>query len=259
MPEYLRLSFLVAGRHWQIYRRDLIANLSPTFFDPIFYITAFGIGLGGYMGEIGGQSYLKYLAPGLAISSAMYTSFFETSYSLFVRLKFEGIYDALLTTPVGVKEILTGEFIWVFFKGAGFSTLVGLVFCLFGLGNFSHIYFLPLLGGLVALACGGMGLLSTTFVDDIGKFQIYFSLTLSPMFFFSGIFYPTENLPQGILYICYISPLFHAVRLSQFMLWDITPPAYDWHFALRHLMWLLGLGLFFVTLSCKRMAKKLYK
>lgn len=259
MPEYLRLSFLVANRHWQIYRRDLFSNLSPTFFDPIFYITAFGLGLGRYMGEMSGQSYLQYLAPGLAIASAMFTSFFETSYSLFVRMKFEGIYDALLTTPVGVKEILTGEFIWVFFKGAGFSSLVALVFCIFGLVNFSNLFFIPLLGGLLALACGGLGLLCTSIVNDIGKFQIYYSLMLSPMFFFSGIFYPTENFPEAILYLCYASPLFHAVRISQFLLWKIRPETYDTNFLLRHLACLIVLSLFFMLFSSKRMAKKLYK
>jgi lipooligosaccharide transport system permease protein len=202
-----------------IYRQNLVANMAPTLIDPVLFIAAFGIGLGAYVSKIGEHEYINYMAPGLAVTTALFTAFFETSYGFFIRLRFENIYKAMLTTPVGPNELICGEFIWVGLKGALMSLGVSIVVACFGLVEWQFIFLMPIVGFLVALACGALGFMAAALVKNINQFQTVYALVISPMFFFSGVFYPVDSLPTVIKVTSNLSPLYHGVRLGQQILW----------------------------------------
>jgi len=75
------------------------------------------------------------------------------------------------------------------------------------------------MGVLIGLSCGAMGLVATGYVRNINQFQTVYALLISPMFFMSGVFYPIDQMPRALQYLCYLSPLYHGVRLSQSALW----------------------------------------
>src|SRR5688500_9056468 len=109
MLESLKLSFHITQRNWMVYRKDLIANISPTVADPAFIMLSLGLGLGSYLTNVAGMSYMQYLAPGLTVATSLFTSFFESSYGFFVRMTYENVFKAMLTTPIGVREVVIGE------------------------------------------------------------------------------------------------------------------------------------------------------
>ena len=220
MIESLLLSLHVARRNWAVYRKDLIANASPTFTDPLFFIFSLGFGLGGFIPQVEGRSYLRFLAPGLAISSAMMTAFFEAAYGFYVRMTYENVYDAMLTTPIGPREVVLGEFIWLAAKGFAMTLGVSLVFAAFG--AFADLRLLPLValaGALVAVGCGAIGLFASARVRNINQFQTIYSFVISPLFFFSGIFFPLDRLPAAARWAAYAFPLAHGVRVAQSLFW----------------------------------------
>ncbi len=53
-----------------VYRRAWMIVFSG-FFEPMFYLLSLGVGLGYFIGSIGGYSYASYIAPALLASSAM--------------------------------------------------------------------------------------------------------------------------------------------------------------------------------------------
>lgn len=218
MLEFLTLSWRVCLRHLIIYKQDLIANMAPTLIDPVLFIVAFGMGLGAYVTDVGGMDYLHYMAPGLAITTALFTAFFETSYGFYVRMEFEYIYKAMLTTPIGVNELICGEFMWVGLKGAFMSTGVSLVLLAFGLVHWEFLFLIPFIGGFVALACGGLGFIASSMVKNINQFQTIYALLISPMFFFSGVFYPLDGLPSAARFAANFNPLYHGVKIGQHIL-----------------------------------------
>src|SRR6476661_10935490 len=116
-----RLAWQVVLRNWVVYRKDLLANISPTLADPALMMTALGMGLSPFIGQIEGQSYAQFLAPGMVATTVLFTAFFECSYGFYVRMTFESVFKAMLTTPIGVREVVIGEFIWCFLKGAAFA------------------------------------------------------------------------------------------------------------------------------------------
>lgn len=221
MLDLIELSFHIVRRNWTVYKKDLLANISPTVADPAFIILSLGLGLGAFLTDVEGMSYMAFLAPGLTIATVLFTSFFETSYGFYVRMTFENVFKAMLTTPIGVREIIVGEFIWVGLKGAVMATGVALVLALFGLMREPlFIPILALVGFLVALPCAAMGLLSTYYVRNINQFQTVYSFIIAPLYFLSGIFFPISQMAAPIRIIAEFFPLIHGVRMAQALFWD---------------------------------------
>lgn len=222
--ETLNLCLHLTRRNWVVYRKDFLANIAPTAFEPVFQLLSLGIGLGYFISQIDGRSYIAYIAPGLAVSTALFTAFFESSYGFYVRMTFENIFKAMLTTPIGVREIIFGEFLWVSLKGAVMFTILAAVFAAFGLvHNPAHLLMAPLVGALVALPCGSMGLLATSYVRNINQFQTVYAFFISPLFYFSGIFFPLKQMPPAMRMVAEVLPLSHGVTLAQSIFWGEHP------------------------------------
>lgn len=221
MLDTFKLCLHITHRNWIVYKKDLIANISPTVADPAFIMISLGFGLGAYLTNVEGMSYMQYLAPGLTVATALFTSFFESSYGFFVRMTYENVFKAMLTTPIGVKEVVLGEMIWVGLKGAVMAIGVGIVLAMFGMmTNPLLIPLLAFVGFLVALPCGAMGLLATALVNNINQFQTVYSFIIAPLYFLSGIFFPISEMAKPVRMVAEFFPLIHGVRLAQSIFWD---------------------------------------
>lgn len=221
MLESLHLWLHITRRNWMVYKKDFIANTSPTVADPALIMVSLGLGLGSFLTNVEGMSYMQFLAPGLTVATALFTSFFETSWGFYIRMTFENVFKAMLTTPIGAREVVIGEFIWVGLKGAALGFGVAVVLALFGLMvNPWLLPFTAVVGFFTALACGAMGLISTTFVHNINQFQSVYSFVIAPLYFLSGIFFPIDSMAKPVRIIAEIFPLIHGVRLSQAIFWE---------------------------------------
>lgn len=219
--EFIRLCFHITHRNWIVYKKDLIANISPTVADPALIMVSLGLGLGSYMAQVQGMSYMQYLAPGLTVATALFTSFFESSYGFYVRMTFENVFKAMLTTPIGIKEIVVGELVWVGIKGGIMAVGVAIVLSAFGMmANAFYIPALFIVGFLVAIPCGAMGLLATAMVRNINQFQSVYSFIIAPLYFLSGIFFPIDQMIAPVKFVAQFFPLIHGVRLAQALFWD---------------------------------------
>lgn len=221
MREFFRLCLHITRRNWTVYKKDLVANISPTVADPALILVSLGLGLGSFLTNVEGMSYMQYLAPGLTVATSLFTSFFESSYGFYVRMTFENVFKAMLTTPIGVREVVFGEMFWVGLKGAIMSVCVAIVLAMFGLMvNPLLIPMLAIVGFLVALPCGAMGLLATAMVRNINQFQTVYSFIIAPLYFLSGIFFPISQMAAPVRLAAEFFPLIHGVRLAQALFWD---------------------------------------
>ena len=183
-------------------------------------MTALGLGLSPFIGQIDGLSYAQYLGPGLVATTALFTSFFECSYGFYVRMTFESVYKAMLTTPIGVREVVIGEFIWVFIRAALMAAGVGIVLMVMGLVRDPIVLLLfPLIGGTLAVPCGAIGLLAAAQVRNINQFQTVYSFLIAPMYFLSGVFFPFAD-GSWLGRVAQLSPFYHGVRLLQMSAWS---------------------------------------
>ncbi len=88
MLEFCLNCLHITRRNWIVYKKDLVANISPTVADPALILVTLGLGLGSFVTNIEGMTYMQFLAPGLTVATALFTSFFETSYGFYVRMTF---------------------------------------------------------------------------------------------------------------------------------------------------------------------------
>lgn len=219
-------------RNLAMYRRTWMWNILPNFFEPVLYLASIGIGVGGYITQMGGTSYLHFLAPGLLCVAAMNGASFEVTYNIYVRLNFEKAYDAMLTTPVEPEDVLVGEILWAMTRACIYGGCFLIVIALFGLvPPLAALLVMPIIP-LTGLLFAALGIAFTLRIPNIDLFSFYFTLFLTPLFLFSDIFFPLkERLAGRWLWMAEVLPLLHPVRMARaafrgdtslLLLWDLA-------------------------------------
>ena len=89
------------------------------------------------------------------------------------------------------------------------------VISLFGLIRYPEGLLLIPLAFLTGLAFGCIGMCFTSIIHHIDLFNLPFFLFITPMFLFSGTFFPLENLPLWAQKLSLILPLTHVVSLTR--------------------------------------------
>ena len=219
-------------RNAAMYRRTWMWNLLPNFFEPLFYLFSLGIGVGAYITEMDGLSYVGFIAPGLVCVAAMNGASYEVTYNIYVRLTFEKAYDAMLTTPIEPDDILSGEVLWAVTRACIYGGCFFLVLALFGLTPWPSSLWALLVIPLTGLMFATIGVTFSLRIPNIDSFSFYFTLFLTPLFLFSDVFFPLkERLSPAWLWVAEALPLLHPVRLSRaafsgqfswLVLWDIV-------------------------------------
>jgi lipooligosaccharide transport system permease protein len=211
-PLHHRL-YSVWYRHMRVYTQNLFSNALPPFLEPLIFLAGVGLGLGKIVGQMEGLPYITFLGTGLMVTTAMFTSAFECSYGTFIRMDFEKIYDGMLAAPLTCNNLIVGEMLWAGSKGFFFSFVVMSILLAFGIIHLPYALLAPFVGFITGLVFASLSMLITSFVKSINHFNFYFTGLLSPMFFFSGVVFPVENLPPYLKPIVEIVPLTHCVRL----------------------------------------------
>jgi len=214
-PRVGRRAFKVWQRNrdtWlKFYKASLVGNLA----EPILFLLAFGIGLSQFISDIDGMPYINYIAPGLMVAAAMNAATFECTFGAFTRMSAQKTYDAIVVTPVNIEEVAAGEILWGASKGFASAMTILVVLVLWGLASSPWLLLIPLLFLVEGLMFASLSLIVTAFSPSYDYFAYYFSLVVSPMFFFSGVFFPLSALPGWVQTVSWFMPLRHAVNLSR--------------------------------------------
>ncbi len=213
------MNFKRALRVWQrnatVYKKLYRSSIALNFFEPMFYLLALGIGLGAFIKEINGLNYLQFIAPGIVMSSAMYAACYECTYGTYVRMEYQKTFDAILATPILFEEVIMGELLWGTTKSLIYGTIILIVMLFFGLVNNFEVLFLFFYLIFCGLIFSSLSLIATALVPGIESFNYFYTLFLTPLFLFSGIFFPLEEMPSLLKDISQFNPLFHLVSISR--------------------------------------------
>ena len=226
----LKRAFRVWQRNFTVYTKLYKSSLALNFVEPVLYLAALGLGLGAFVKEIKGIPYINFIAPGIIASSAMFAAAYECTYGTYVRMFYQKTFDAILATPVNIDDLIAGELIWGASKSMLYGTIIIAVISVFGLVSsplilaaIPFLFFSGLIFAEISMICVAV-------VPGIDSFNYFYTLFLTPMFLFSGIFFPVDTLPPLVAKIAFFTPLYHLVNVCrsaalgqlQGNLWDIV-------------------------------------
>ncbi len=213
---------MFSWRFWRMWQRnrDVFLRLwhteAPgTIIEPIIVILAMGLGLGAYVGLVGGQDYMEFIIPGIVASYAMFTVFGECTYGTFFRMEERKTFDAIIATPLNVEDVVAGEIFWGATRALMTGTVILLIAVAFQLVDSWWTLLVPALSFLQGLMFAAIAVFVTSLVPSFYTFNHLFTLFITPMFFFSGVFFPLSQFPVVVQNLSWIAPLTPVVTLTR--------------------------------------------
>ena len=209
----LKRAYRVWQRHFKVYTKLYKSSIALNFVEPILYLSALGLGIGAFVKEINGVPYIKFIAPGIIASSSMFAAAYECTYGTYVRMTYQKTFDAILATPVNIDDLVAGELLWGATKSLLYGTIIMFVISLLGLVDSSLILLaIPFLF-ISGLIFSEISVIFAAIVPGIESFNYFYTILMTPMFLFSGIFFPLDTLPPIVSKIAFFTPLYHFVNI----------------------------------------------
>ena len=215
LPRFSLRFVHVWRRNHLVWRKLALPSMLGNLADPMLYMLGLGYGLGSFLPDVNGTSYIAFIAAGTVCSSTMMTSSFEAMYSAFSRMHVQRTWDAIMNAPMTLDDIVLGEHVWAASKALLSGSAVLMVASLLGLAHWpTALGIIPLIF-LTGLAFAGPALIMTALSPSYDFFMFYMTLAITPMMLVSGVFFPVEQLPGWLQAVTAVLPLPHAVQVAR--------------------------------------------
>ena len=222
------------GARW--YRRTWRGSVISTFLNPVLFLLAMGVSLGTLVDDGGGTAtldipYLKFLAPGLLAATAMQTGAGDASYPVMAGIKWRRTYEATLSTPITVADLVVGQLGWVMIRLVFVTTVYAAVMTVFGATTPVEAALAVPPAVLTGTAMAAMVTAYTANLKSEQGLSALFRFAVLPLFLFSGTFFPISQLPDYLEPLAYATPLLHGVSLCRGLAIDgvdfVVAPAFS--------------------------------
>ena len=255
--EPARRTLAVVGWHARSFRRLWRGSITVSFLNPIFFLVSIGLLLGNLVDrsdpDLGGLTYLEFVAPALLATTAMQTAASATTFPVKAGLKWLRTYHAVVSTPVRVGELVAGILTWTGIRVVVAVSLFAVVAAIGGAFVSPLAVLAPLAALLCGLAFGAVLAAITSTVEGDEWLAAIFRFGLVPLFLFSGTFFPVEQLPSWLQLLAWATPLWHGVELCR----SLTSGQVDAAAMIVHVVYLVALTALGVALTVRAQREKL--
>lgn len=247
-------SWHLVMRNYLAHRRSKVFFLTG-FLEPVLYLFSIGVGVGqmvvGF--EFNGRTveYAAFVAPGMLAASAMNGAVLDSTFSVFFKLKYEKLYDAVLATPMRPRDVARGEITWALLRGGIYAAGFLGVMLLMGLvGSWWAVLAVPATL-LIGFAFSGVCMALTTFMRSWQDFE-FVQLAVMPLFLFSATFFPVTVYEGLLRVVVEATPLYRGVVLCR----ELTTGAVSVESAIS-VVYLLSMGAVGLYVVSRRLDKLL--
>ncbi|MBT2515101.1 ABC transporter permease [Arthrobacter sp. ISL-30] len=214
-------SFYYAEHVLRVFRGYAMSILLYSVGMPVAYLFAMGVGLATLVdanqaAAFGGVSYLAFIAPALLVSAAVMTSSGEFSYPVMAGFKWRRTYYGPHASPLVPQQIAVGHIMAVTLRLLFQSAAYLGIMALFGASPSPWGWVSIPVATLSGLAFGlPLMAYSASLKQDKGQFALVQRFIVTPLFLFSGTFFPLDTLPLAVRWIGWISPVWHGTELGR--------------------------------------------
>lgn len=195
VPRFGPAALNVFYRNYLAWLRYYKSSVLLNFGEPLTNLLAFGFGLGAYIARMDGVSFASFIGPGLLAVTAMNAVTFDMTFEAYDRLNTHGVYSAMLTTPLSAQDIVGGEFLWEAFRSIMYGMIFLVVLLAMGLVHSWWALLIPVPLVFAGILFAAPALWVSTRARTHEQLFYYFTLVITPMFMFSGVFFPLHRLP----------------------------------------------------------------
>jgi lipooligosaccharide transport system permease protein len=245
----------VVVRNGLVFWRGWRASFFLSVLSPVMFLSAMGLGLGSLVDEgrsFDGATYLQFFATGILASSAMQSGVFSATYPVLSKIMWQRNYEAMLASPLSVRDILFGEMGWGALTLTQLSVPFFVVMAVMGIfDSWTAVATIPVVV-LVGLSCAAPVFAFTATLQTDEAYTWIFRFVVTPLFLLSGTFFPIQELPVWGQVVAHATPLFHGVELvRQLTIYDLERSA------LYHLAYLLTLLAVSIRFALRNLEKRL--
>lgn len=230
-------------------RRFWISTLVIGLVTPLVYVLALGVGLGAVVNRHGndqlGVPYLVFVAPAFLTAAALQIAASDSTFPIMAGFKWIRVFHGISATPLTTRQICDGNLLWIALRAFVNSAIYLAIMAMFGGTQRWQVVFAVPAATLCAMAFAApVVALSASVTAEGQAFNILFRFVVTPMFLFSGTFYPISQLPEWGQWLARISPLWHGTELARgAAIGHISAASIFVHIAYLVAMLLVGIGL----------------
>jgi ABC-2 type transport system permease protein len=190
-------------------------TIVPPAITATLYFVIFGSLIGRRIGDMGGYTYIQYIAPGLIMMSVI-TNSYGNVVSSFFGAKFGKHIEELLVSPLPNWLIVAGYVLGGVTRGlivGGVVTIVTLIFTHLHVHSTAVVISAVLLSSIVfALA----GMINAIFARNFDQITFIPTFVLTPLTYLGGVFYTIHLLPQWAQGVSHANPILYMVNAFRF-------------------------------------------
>ena len=170
-------------------------TIVPPAITATLYFVIFGSLIGSRIGDMGGYTYIQYIAPGLIMMSVI-TNSYGNVVSSFFGAKFGKHIEELLVSPLPNWLIVTGYMVGGIVRGlivGGVVTIITLIF------THLHVHSVPIVISAVLLSSivfSLAGMINAVFAKNFDQISFIPTFVLTPLTYLGGVFYTIKLLPR---------------------------------------------------------------
>lgn len=193
---------------------------------PLMVLGIVGIGFSEGLdpSRVRNGDYVSFLVPGIIVMTALFSSTFSSA--SFYQDRDSGMLRVFLASPHTPAEVLAGKALGAITIGSLQALLILAVAAAipaidlpwqYGVASSLLLAVLAIL--LLNVLLSGIAQALASRIRTMQGFHLVMNLVLFPLLFFSGAFFPLEDLPRWLYALALIDPLTYAADLLQLALY----------------------------------------
>jgi len=186
-------------------------TLVPPAITATLYFIIFGSLIGRRIGDMGGVTYMQYIAPGLIMMSVI-TNSYGNVVSSFFGAKFGRHLEELLVAPLPNWLIVLGYISGGVVRGLLVGLLVTLIALFFTHLQVQHLFAVLAAVLLTSVIFSLLGFVNAVFAKNFDQISFVPTFILTPMTYLGGVFYSITMLPEWAQHVSKANPILYMVN-----------------------------------------------